>query len=47
MVVLASVIFDKDGRILVTPEGHIPNEKITKQYIERVGRQSANLYCLS
>lgn len=37
MVVLASVIFDKDGRLLVTTEGNLPNEKITKQYVERVG----------
>jgi len=38
MVVLATAIFDKDGRILVTTEGHLPNEKITEKYIERVSQ---------
>ncbi|PVH79874.1 hypothetical protein DL98DRAFT_560558 [Cadophora sp. DSE1049] len=34
-VVLASVIFDMHGRLLVTPEGHLPNQKVTTSYIER------------
>lgn len=38
MVVLASAIFDNDGRLLVTTEGQLPNIKITKQYIEHVGQ---------
>jgi len=35
-VVLAAVVFDKDGRIMVTPEGLLPNTKITNSYVERV-----------
>ncbi|KAH7346914.1 hypothetical protein BKA65DRAFT_456864 [Rhexocercosporidium sp. MPI-PUGE-AT-0058] len=34
-VVLASAIFDMHGRLLVTPEGHLPNQKVTTSYIER------------
>ncbi|KAL8733324.1 MAG: hypothetical protein Q9166_002148 [cf. Caloplaca sp. 2 TL-2023] len=34
-VVLASVIFDTDGKLLVTPEGRIPSRKIAKTYLER------------
>lgn len=36
-VVLAAAVFDKDGRLMVTPEGVLPNTKITNTYIERVG----------
>ena len=36
-VVLASVTFDPDGKILVTQEGLMPSQKITKQYNQRVG----------
>lgn len=35
-VVLASATFDPDGRLLVTPEGLLPAQKITRQYNQRV-----------
>ncbi|CAG8951547.1 hypothetical protein HYFRA_00007463 [Hymenoscyphus fraxineus] len=35
-VVLAAAIFDKDDRILVTPNGLLPTKKITQQFLERV-----------
>ncbi|KAI9761140.1 MAG: hypothetical protein M4579_001187 [Chaenotheca gracillima] len=34
-VVLASVTFDSEGRLMVTPEGLLPNQKITNAYVER------------
>ncbi|KAI0402989.1 hypothetical protein F4802DRAFT_327003 [Xylaria palmicola] len=34
-VVLAAAIFDRAGRILVSPDGLLPNEKITDTYVER------------
>lgn len=34
-VVLASITFDPDGKILVTQEGLMPSQKITKQYNQR------------
>ncbi|OCL09308.1 hypothetical protein AOQ84DRAFT_24323 [Glonium stellatum] len=34
-VVLASATFDPDGRLLVTQEGLMPSQKITKQYNQR------------
>ncbi|KAI1419362.1 hypothetical protein F5Y12DRAFT_794005 [Xylaria sp. FL1777] len=34
-VVLAAAIFDRAGRILVSPEGLVPSEKITDTYIEK------------
>ena len=34
-VVLASAIFDHSGRILVSPDGLLPSEKITDTYIEK------------
>ena len=34
-VVLAAAIFDGSGRILVSPDGLLPSEKITDTYIER------------
>jgi hypothetical protein len=34
-VVLASATFDQDGKILVTPEGLLPCQKITRQYNQR------------
>ncbi|KAH6721072.1 hypothetical protein BKA61DRAFT_504742 [Leptodontidium sp. MPI-SDFR-AT-0119] len=33
-VVLASAIFDVHGRLLVTPEGYLPNQKVTTSHIE-------------
>jgi hypothetical protein len=35
-VVLAAAIFDNENRILVTPEGCLPNKKITESWVERV-----------
>ncbi|KAH8685526.1 hypothetical protein BGZ60DRAFT_522818 [Tricladium varicosporioides] len=34
-VVLATAVFDKEGKLLVTPEGLLPNRKITNQYLEK------------
>lgn len=34
-VVLAAAVFDKSGRILVSPDGLLPSEKITDTYIEK------------
>ncbi|OBT61333.1 hypothetical protein VE03_09534 [Pseudogymnoascus sp. 23342-1-I1] len=33
-VVLASAIFDRNGRLLVTPDGLLPNQKVTTSYVE-------------
>lgn len=38
-VVLSCAVFDKEGRLMVTPEGQLPSEMITKTYIERVRRR--------
>lgn len=35
-VVLATAIFDKGGKLLVTPGGTVPNQKITSSYLEQV-----------
>jgi hypothetical protein len=35
-VVLACATFDPDGRLLVTPAGLLPSERITNTYIEQV-----------
>lgn len=35
-VVLAAFIKDPSGRVLVTPEGLLPSEKITRQFNQRV-----------
>lgn len=35
-VILATAIFDKDGRVLVSPEGLLPSEKITDSFLEKV-----------
>ncbi|KAL8787578.1 MAG: hypothetical protein Q9213_002140 [Squamulea squamosa] len=34
-VVLASTIFDTEGKLLVTPEGTLPSRKIAKTYLEK------------
>ncbi|KAI9734718.1 MAG: hypothetical protein M1818_006705 [Claussenomyces sp. TS43310] len=34
-VVLAAIVFDKDGRLMVTPEGLLPSQKITNSYLEK------------
>ncbi|KIM93801.1 hypothetical protein OIDMADRAFT_45950 [Oidiodendron maius Zn] len=41
-VVLASAVFDKNGRIMVTPEGLLPNRKVTSAYVARVFRATRN-----
>ncbi|KFY33851.1 hypothetical protein V494_07268 [Pseudogymnoascus sp. VKM F-4513 (FW-928)] len=33
-VLLASAIFDHNGRLLVTPDGLLPNQKVTTSYVE-------------
>jgi hypothetical protein len=35
-LVLACAFFDSTGRLMVTPEGMIPNQKITNTYVEKV-----------
>jgi NO-binding membrane sensor protein with MHYT domain len=35
-LVLACTFFDPDGRVMVTPDGRLPNQKIIDHYIERV-----------
>lgn len=35
-VILACATFDPEGRLLVTPEGMLPTEKITNSFEERV-----------
>jgi hypothetical protein len=35
-VVLAAAVFDYEDKILVTPEGHLPNKKIADSRVERV-----------
>ena len=37
-VVLAAAVFDAEGRIMVSPEGFLPNRKITNTFVERVSR---------
>ncbi|KAL8711626.1 MAG: hypothetical protein Q9220_004036 [cf. Caloplaca sp. 1 TL-2023] len=34
-VVVASITFDEDGKLMVTPEGRLPCRKIAKTYLER------------
>ncbi|KAI1095142.1 hypothetical protein F5B19DRAFT_504583 [Rostrohypoxylon terebratum] len=34
-IVLGVAVFDKSGRILVSPDGLLPNEKITDTYVEK------------
>lgn len=35
-ITLAAAIFDKDGRILVDPDGYIPNTVVTDSFLEKV-----------
>jgi hypothetical protein len=35
-VVLTTAIFNYEGKLLVTAEGHLPNKKITDVWVERV-----------
>jgi NO-binding membrane sensor protein with MHYT domain len=42
-VVLACAIFDPNGRIMVTPDGVLPNRKVTTSYVERVRSPSDDL----
>ncbi|KAH8897836.1 hypothetical protein GQ53DRAFT_637355 [Thozetella sp. PMI_491] len=39
-VVLASAIFDQQGRVLVTPDGLLPSEKITDTFVEKTAQDS-------
>jgi hypothetical protein len=43
-VVLACAIFDEDGRIMVTPEGSLPNRKVTTSNMERVRILYSNIH---
>ena len=37
-IVLAAAVFDRHGRILVSPEGLLPSEKITETFPQKVVR---------
>lgn len=39
-VVLASAVFDKHGRVLVSPDGLLPSEKITDSFLEKTPQDS-------
>lgn len=39
-IVLAAVVFDQSGRIMVNPDGLLPSEKITDTYVERTSSDS-------
>ncbi|KAF3765938.1 hypothetical protein M406DRAFT_37499, partial [Cryphonectria parasitica EP155] len=39
-VVLAAAVFDKHGRVLVSTDGLLPSEKITKTFLERTPQDS-------
>jgi hypothetical protein len=43
-VVLAAAIFDKDGKLMVTPEGLLPSQKITNSFNERVSAHFDNVF---
>ncbi|KAK3321796.1 hypothetical protein B0H66DRAFT_618924 [Apodospora peruviana] len=34
-ITLAAAVFDKHGRILVTPDGHLPSEEITRTFLQK------------
>lgn len=35
-ITLAAAVFDRNGRILVTPDGHLPSEEITSTFLQKV-----------
>lgn len=35
-IVVAAAVFDRQGRILVSPAGLVPSEKITDAFLEKV-----------
>lgn len=39
-VILAAAVFDKHGRVLVSPDGLLPNEKITDSFLEKTPQDS-------
>lgn len=39
-VMLAAAVFDKHGRVLVSPDGLLPNEKITDSFLEKTPQDS-------
>ncbi|KAB5583340.1 hypothetical protein GE09DRAFT_1247614 [Coniochaeta sp. 2T2.1] len=39
-VVLATAIFDRQGRVLVSPEGLLPSEKITDSFLEKTANET-------
>ncbi|KAI1260856.1 FAD dependent oxidoreductase-domain-containing protein [Xylariaceae sp. FL1019] len=42
-VVLAAAVFDRNGRLLVNPDGLLPSEKITDTYIEKTPSDAFNI----
>jgi hypothetical protein len=44
-VVLAAAVFDKQGRILVNPDGLVPSEMITDTFLERASYLSPSRQC--
>ncbi|KAI1070567.1 hypothetical protein LB507_007013 [Fusarium sp. FIESC RH6] len=41
-ITLAAAIFDKDGRILVDPDGYIPNTVVTDSFLEKDAKEGFN-----
>lgn len=39
-IVLAAAVFDKNGRVLVSPDGLLPSEKITDSFLEKTPQDS-------
>ncbi|KAI0205788.1 hypothetical protein F4808DRAFT_244769 [Astrocystis sublimbata] len=42
-VVLAAAVFDRSGRILVSPDGLLPSEKVTDTYIEKASSDTFSI----
>jgi len=37
-IAIAVVIFDEEGKVMITPAGYLPHRRITSTYLEKVGR---------
>jgi hypothetical protein len=43
-IAIAAVIFDEEGKVMVTPEGYLPHRRITSTYLEKVSAQFPSVY---